>query len=116
MALRSLLLDPNLPRRIHYDASRDTLFLNFQHLQVRSREDVEAIRAAVTACCESIAHRVDAVVNYDGFQITPALEDDYAAMAREMQQRFYGSVSRYASGAFKRMKLARAWEDGPPPG
>jgi propionate CoA-transferase len=111
MALRSLLLDPDLPRRIHYDAARDTLFLNFQHLQVRSREDIEAIRSAVSARCEAIGHRVDTVVNYDGFQIAPALDDDYAAMAREMQQRYYGSVTRYASGAFKRMKLARALGD-----
>jgi hypothetical protein len=29
-------------------------------------------------------------------------------MAQAMQQRFYRKVTRYASGAFKRMKLARA--------
>lgn len=106
--LRHALLDPDLPRRIHYDAVRDTLFLNFQHLQVRSAADIEAIRGAVDERCSAIGHRVDVVVNYDGFQIAPGLEDAYAAMARSMQQRHYGEVKRYASGAFKRMKVGRA--------
>ena len=81
IGLRHQLLDPDLPRRIHYDAARDTLFLNFQHLQVTSAADIEAIRAQVSAVCASIGHRVEAVVNYDGFQIAPGLEDLYAAMA-----------------------------------
>ena len=112
MDLRAMLLDPDLPRRLHYDAARDTLFLNFQHLQVRSAADIDAIRAAVIALCSAIGHRVDSVVSYDGFQIAPGLEEAYAAMAHEMQQRFYGNVTRYASGAFKRMKVARALEGG----
>jgi propionate CoA-transferase len=108
--LRGLLLDPDLPRRIHYDAAQGTLFLNFQHLQVRHAADIDAIRAAVSAQCEAIGRRIDAVVNYDGFQIAPGLEDAYAAMAREMQERYYGNVTRYASGAFRRMKVVRSLE------
>jgi propionate CoA-transferase len=106
--LRHQLLDPDLPRRIHYDVARDKLFLNFQHLQVRNAADIDAIRGAVAAQCAAIGHRVDTVVNYDGFQIAPGLEDAYAAMAHEMTQRHYGQVTRYASGAFKRMKVSRA--------
>ncbi|HET9978178.1 MAG TPA: acyl CoA:acetate/3-ketoacid CoA transferase, partial [Burkholderiaceae bacterium] len=110
IGLRHQLLDPDLPRRIHYDAARDTLFLNFQHLQVKSAADIEAIRAQVSALCASLGHRVDAVVNYDGFQIAPGLEDLYAAMAHAMTERWYARVTRYASGAFKRMKVGRALE------
>jgi propionate CoA-transferase len=110
--LRGLLLDPDLPRRIHHDAAQRTLFLNFQHLQVRSAVDIDAIRSAVSAQCEAIGQRVDAVVNYDGFQIAPGLEDAYAAMARDMEQRFYRQVTRYASGAFRRMKVVRTLEAG----
>ncbi len=112
MDLRALLLDPDLPRRLHYDAERDTLFLNFRHLQVGSAAEIEAIRTAVSALCEQVGHRVDTVVNYDGFQIAPGLEDAYAAMAHEMQERHYGQVTRYASGAFRRMKVGRALERG----
>jgi propionate CoA-transferase len=112
IGLRHLLLDPDLPRRIHYDAARDTLFLNFQHLQVRSAADIEAIRAAVAERCAAIGHRVDTVVNYDGFHVAPGLEDAYAAMAQRMAERHYGQVTRYASGAFKRMKVARTLGGG----
>jgi propionate CoA-transferase len=112
IGLRHQLLDPDLPRRIHYDAGRDTLFLNFQHLQVKSAADIDAIRAHVSALCASLGHRVEAVVNYDGFQIAPGLEDAYAAMAREMTERWYARVTRYASGAFKRMKVGRTLGDG----
>jgi propionate CoA-transferase len=106
--LRHALLDPDLARRIHCDAVRDTLFLNFQHLQVRRTADIEAIRRAVDERCGAVGHRVAVVVTDDGFQIAPGLEDAYAAMARAMQQRRYGEVKRYASGAFKRMKVGRA--------
>jgi propionate CoA-transferase len=105
IGLRELLLEPDLQRRVHHDAARDTLFLDFQHLQVRNAADIEAIRSAVQAQCRSIGHRVDTVVNYDGFQLAPGLEDAYAAMAQEMQRRFYGNVTRYASGAFRRAKV-----------
>ena len=110
MDLRHRLLDPDLPRRLSYDAAGNTLFLNFRHLQVRSVADIESIRHAVALQCEAIGRRVEAVVNYDGFQLAPGLEDEYAAMAHEMHERFYASVTRYASGAFKRMKIARALE------
>jgi propionate CoA-transferase len=111
MNLRAMLLDPDLPRRIHYDALQHTLFLNFQHLHVRSAEEIEAIRRAVHAQCEAIGHPVKAVVSYDGFQIAPGLEDVYAAMAHAMHARWYSQVTRLASGAFKRMKLAQALGD-----
>jgi propionate CoA-transferase len=112
MGLSHLLLDPDLPRRIHYDAARDTLFLNFQHLLVRSAADIEAIRAAVDERCTAIGHRVDTVVNYDGFHVAPGFEDAYAAMAQRMAEHHYGQVKRYASGAFKRMKVSRTLDAG----
>jgi propionate CoA-transferase len=108
IGLRSALLDPDLPRRVHYEAAQDTLFLNFRHLQVKSAADIDAIRSAVIARCGPLGRKVTAVVNYDGFQIAPGLEDAYAAMAREMTERFYAQVTRYASGAFQRMKVGRA--------
>jgi hypothetical protein len=47
---------------------------------------------------------VDVVANYDGFVLAPGLEDDWANLAREMTERYYGQVTRYATGAFKRRK------------
>ena len=62
---------------------------------------------AVESRCAQIGQRVATIVNYDGFQVDPDVADAYAQMAHEMEARFYSRVSRYASGAFKRMQLQR---------
>jgi propionate CoA-transferase len=108
MGLRHRLLAVDMTDRIRFDARRDLLFLNFQHLHVRRGEDVETIRRAVTEACEAIGHRVAAVVNYDGFQLDTDVADAYSQMVHGLAERYYGKVSRYAGGAFRRMTLAKA--------
>jgi propionate CoA-transferase len=68
---------------------------------------VALIQAAVEQRCQAIGHKVAAVVNYDGFQLDDTLADAYAQMVHEVEQRHYTRVSRYASTAFKRMRLAQ---------
>jgi propionate CoA-transferase len=108
MNLRHHLLEVGLAERFHYDAVRRTLFLNFRHLRIGTREDVARLREAVIQACQGFDHKVAGVVNYDGFQLDEGVADDYAAMVREMEQRFYTHVTRYASGAFDRLRLAAA--------
>ncbi len=107
MDLRSRLLDFDLGPRITHDAAQGLLFLNLSHLHVRRTEDIERIRAAVQARCQAIGHRVATIVNYDGFQVDHDMADAYAQMTREMEALYYSKVSRYASGAFRRMQLER---------
>ena len=99
-----------LPDRISYDAERNTLFLNFEGLQVRSPSDVDAIRAAVETRCQAIGQRVAVVVNYDSVRIDESVLDAYAAMVRQMEGRYYTTVSRYTTSAFLRIKLGEALE------
>jgi propionate CoA-transferase len=68
---------------------------------------VARIRGAVEARCVQIGKRVATIVNYDDFQVDADVADAYAQMAHEMESRFYSRVSRYASGAFKRMQLQK---------
>ena len=105
MNLRERLLERGIDQRVRYDAARGMLFLDLQHLRVRSLDDVARIREAVQACCGQIGRRVATIVNYDGFEVDHDVAEAYARMAHEMQQRHYSRVSRYASGAFKRMQL-----------
>ncbi|MFY7856767.1 MAG: acyl CoA:acetate/3-ketoacid CoA transferase [Rubrivivax sp.] len=107
MGLRDRLLNIPLARRVHLDAARTVLFLDFQHLQVRSEADVRAIQTAVEAACTALPCKVHAVVNYDGFRLADAVAPAYAEMAREMEARFYARVTRYASAAFDRLRLSR---------
>jgi propionate CoA-transferase len=108
MELRRRLLSVDMTDRIRHDAARDLLFLDFQHLHVRSTDDVETIRLAVEDACQAIGHRVAVVVNYDGFQLDPDVAEAYAQMVHDLTQRHYSRVSRYAGGAFRRMTLAKA--------
>jgi propionate CoA-transferase len=105
MDLRARLLDFDLGPRIAYDAAHGRLFLNLSHLHVRRIEDIERIRQAVEARCREIGQRVATIVNYDGFQVDHDMAERYAKMTREMEVRYYSKVSRYASGAFRRMRL-----------
>jgi propionate CoA-transferase len=116
MDLRSRLLDFDLSRRVSYERERGRLFLDLRHLHVRRPEDIAAIRAAVESRCREIGRRVATIVNYDGFQVDHDMAEPYAQMTREMEALYYSKVSRYASGAFRRMQLQRllAREETPP--
>ena len=110
MGLDHGLFDLELDRRISFDPARDTLFLNFEGMRVRTGKDVEDIRSAVERRCREIGHRIAAVVNYDNFRIDPEQVDGYAAMVRQLEESCYTEVSRYTSSAFLRMKLGDALE------
>ncbi|MGB2681690.1 MAG: acyl CoA:acetate/3-ketoacid CoA transferase [Candidatus Competibacter sp.] len=108
MGLRDLLLIQPFDQRFSYDPSKNLFFLNFEGLAIRSREDIERIRAAVTANVEPIGKRVFAIVNYDNFSITPELLQDYMDMVSDVVQRYYIGVTRYTTSAFLRARLGDA--------
>ncbi len=103
--LEAMLYDLRLEERIALDVAENTLFLNFEGLKVRKPEDVDRIRAAVEAALSRHDRRVDVVVNYNRFDLAADLVAPYAAMVRDLEDRLYGRVSRYAAGAFMRAKL-----------
>jgi propionate CoA-transferase len=107
MHLKARLLELPLVERVAYDAGRDMLFLNFEGLAIRSRDDLAAMRDVVASTCDAIGHRVPVVVNYDAFTLDGDLEAEYAQVVREMEDRYYTHVSRFTTGAFMRVKLAR---------
>ncbi len=108
MGLRDLLLIQPFDQRFSYDPAKNLFFLNFEGLAIRGREDIERIRAAVTANVEPIGKRVFAIVNYDNFSITPELLQDYMDMVSDVVQRYYIGVTRYTTSAFLRARLGDA--------
>ncbi len=107
MDLRTDLLHLDLADRIALGPEGGTLYINFEKMRVRSSDDVAAIRTAVERVCAPLDHRVGVIVNYDGARIDDEAADAYAAMVRELEERFYDRVSRYSGSAFMRMKLGR---------
>jgi propionate CoA-transferase len=108
MGLRDMLLVRPLDERLSYDPAKNLFFLNFEGLAVRSREDIERIRATVSGQLEPLGKRVFAIVNYDNFSITPELLQEYMDMVRDVVQRYYAGVTRYTTSAFLRARLGDA--------
>lgn len=108
MGLRARLLLLPLADRFTYDATSRTFFVNFERLAIKTREDVEAVRREIESRLGRLSHRVYGVVNYDHFVLDPAVQDDWAAMVRELVDRFYLDVTRYTTSGFLRAKLGPA--------
>lgn len=108
LGLRARLLLRPLDQRFHFDAARHTLFINFEHLAVRTEDDVAAVRQEVERHLAPLAERVLAVVNYDHFSIAPEVEDAWAQMVHALETRYYRRVTRYTTSGFLRAKLGSA--------
>lgn len=108
MGLRGILLGLRLSERFSYDASQNMLFINFEGHEVASAEDVEAIRREVEVQLAGATAKPHAIVNYDNFSIRPEILDAYSEMVTKLVSKFYGSVTRYTTSSFLRMKLGDA--------
>ena len=108
MGLRARLLMLPLEERFAYDDASKTFFVNFERLTIRTDDDVDAVREAVESRLAVLGHKVYGVVNYDHFVLDPQVEDAWAAMVRELVDRFYLNVTRYTTSGFLRAKLGPA--------
>jgi propionate CoA-transferase len=107
MGLRKQMLELNVSDRLTYDQSRNTVFMDYSGLHVRTRDDVLEIVREVDALLGPLSGRVKAVVNYDRFHLDEAAVDAYADAVRYVQDRYYidGEVTRHTTNAFMRLKL-----------
>ena len=108
MELRERMLAMPLAARFSYDAEQNILFINFERLRVTSVADVTALEREVEALTGPLGHRVYAIVNYDHFELAPEVEDEYAAMVKRLEERFYTHVTRFSTSGFLRAKLGAA--------
>jgi len=108
MGLREDLLRLPFDARFKYNDEKNILFLNFEQLEVKTLETVEAIRQKVRAICEPLGHKVYAIVNYEGFVLDRDVEDAYTKMVHEVVERYYLGVTRFTTSSFMRAKLGDA--------
>ncbi len=105
MGLKKELTDIPIRERLTYDHNRNTLFVNFESLSIRSLQEIEEIKQEVEKKLSGLDHRVYAVVNYHNFDIVPELVDAYVEMVHYLTERYYQKVTRYSTGAFQKLKL-----------
>jgi propionate CoA-transferase len=108
MGLRDELLRMPIERRFTYHPGENRFFVNLEGHRVRNREDVEKIRRIVENKLAPLGRKVYAIVNYDNFEIFPDIIDEYSTMVRDLVDRFYSGVTRYATSSFLRAKLGDA--------
>ncbi len=105
MGLRNDMMRVPLESRFRYDPEENLFFINFENMEVKTKDDIEAIRRQVESTLAPLGRKVATVVNYDNFSVPFDLSDDYASMVRDVVERFYVSVSRYSTSAFMRMMI-----------
>jgi propionate CoA-transferase len=107
MDLRRRMLELNVSDRLTYDGPRNTVFMDFSGLHVRTPGDVDEIVEVVDALLGPLDRRVKAVINYDRFHLDEAAVDAYADAVRYVQSTYYleGEVARHTTNAFMRLKL-----------
>ncbi|MEC5409979.1 acyl CoA:acetate/3-ketoacid CoA transferase [Paraburkholderia sp. MPAMCS5] len=110
MGLRTVMLSLPLEERFNYDAGKNMFFVNFEGLEVRSQDQIDAIRQHVESRLAGLPIKPQAVINYDNFSINPELIESYSATVTRLVNQFYAGVTRYTTSSFLRMKLGDALE------
>jgi propionate CoA-transferase len=111
MGIKADLFAVALEKRLVYDPRENLFFVNFEGFAVRTVDDIEAVREAVTDVLDPVGHRVYAVVNYDNFSILPELVGPYTDMVKGLVDRYYTGVTRYTTSTFLRMKIGDALKE-----
>lgn len=105
MRLRERLLDLRIEDRLSYDAASNTVFMNYSGMRVRTRADLERIKAAVEALLGPLGKRVYSIVNYDRFEADADVMDAYLDLVGYIEETYYIAVSRHTTSGFMRLKL-----------
>ncbi|MEO8752301.1 MAG: acyl CoA:acetate/3-ketoacid CoA transferase [Casimicrobiaceae bacterium] len=108
MGLRDRMLVIPLARRLAYAADQNLFFINFERLDIRSQQDIDNVRSEIARKLDPLGRKVYGIVNYDNFSIVPDLIDAWSAMVKDVVDRYYWGVTRYATSSFLRMKLGNA--------
>lgn len=104
MGIRDDLLTIPLEERFTYNAADNVFFINLENYYVKSSEDIKKMKELVERMLGPLGKKVHTVANYDNFNVSPHLIDEYVEMVKYAAG-FYDSVTRYTTSTFLRMKL-----------
>lgn len=104
MGIKEDMLTIPIEERFAYNEEENTFFINLENYYVKTREEIQQMREIVGNMLMPLDKKVHTIANYDNFNVSPHLIDEYVAMVK-FSAGFYDSVSRYTTSTFLRMKL-----------
>lgn len=104
MGLKADLLTIPLEERFTYQSADNVFFINLENYYVKSSEEIQRMREIVEGILAPLGRKVHTIANYDNFNVSPHLVDEYTDMVKYATT-FYESVTRYTTSTFLRMKL-----------
>jgi propionate CoA-transferase len=100
-----------LEERLFLDLDENVLYCNFEGLRLESPEQVDALAHHLDVTFASADRRVHVVVNYDNFELPPALAEPFFAMVRRNAELHSLSTTRYSTNAFYRRRLGKQFAE-----
>jgi len=104
MGLKADLLTIPLEERFTYQSADNVFFINLENYYVKSSEEIQRMKEIVEGTLAPLGKKVHTIANYDNFNVSPHLVDEYSDMVK-FATTFYESVTRYTTSTFLRMKL-----------
>ena len=104
MGLKADLLTIPLEERFTYQPADNVFFINLENYYVKSSEEIQRMKEIVGGILAPLGKKVHTIANYDNFNVSPHLVDEYTDMVKYATT-FYESVTRYTTSTFLRMKL-----------
>jgi propionate CoA-transferase len=104
MGIKDDLVTIPLEERFTYHAADNVFFINLENYYVKTSEEIQKMKEVVGGILEPLGKKVHTIANYDNFNVSPHLLDEYVEMVKYAAG-FYDSVTRYTTSTFLRMKL-----------
>jgi propionate CoA-transferase len=104
MGLKDEMLSHSIEDRLTYNVEENIFFVDFENYYVKSSSDIHNILNEIEKILAPLSTKVNAIVNYNNFNIAADLVDEYADMVKYVM-RYYSEVTRYTSSTFLRLKL-----------
>jgi succinate-acetate transporter protein len=101
MPERIAISKDSIVKRADYDPKSKTMFLQFRGMQIKTLQDVSAIKEGVEEAMKGTGEaRVHVVVDYEDALLLDDVALDYWKMVNELQREYYLSAKRFHISSF----------------
>ena len=91
--------------RLRFVPEDELLYLNFEGLHLDSPEEANELAEFLDKRLAAYGRKLNVVVNYDNFRLSPTAADRYWEMIRHNTAHYFLSLTRYSTNAFFRRQL-----------